>query len=287
MNGLGIETPGWVTHVLLSVEVARDPATASNDGLGHMLRLLARHALKACFFVDPLASAFVDDLVLRKTVAAIIDAGQDVQLYLAAPVVAGRRPALIANARQRLVDAGAPEPIGFRGPEYPDDTLFADLAELGFGFDTSLEGPAPSGAGLPDDQISPVVRHGVIELPVTRIVDGDILRPLRLPEASFTECRAAILHAEERGMPLVTLALRCDEAVDPVASAPAISFSKRLHELCAFLSHERKRFPTAFLSELRDIPLDRPSIPLPDPPLRRVGRIIGQAWSDHIGDRLG
>lgn len=164
-------------------------------GVSYQLGMLARHGLKACFFVDPMPALIFGLEPTRRVVETILDAGQEVQLHLH-PHWTGAKLGdggtsfgrfemvdysrseqydLIVGATELLVAAGAPDPIAFRAGSYGanDDTLRA-LASLGFLYDSSHNGaehPWPSAIGLPPGHISPVERHGLIEVPVTLIED--------------------------------------------------------------------------------------------------------------------
>src|SRR5690606_34332154 len=104
-------------------------------GVSHQLEVLARHGLTACFFVDPMPALLYGLDPIRAIVAPILAAGQEVQLHLHPQwreVAQGRDPAgveltsfdragqraLIAEARDLLIDAGAPPPIAFRSGSY-------------------------------------------------------------------------------------------------------------------------------------------------------------------------
>ena len=55
---------------------------AAGVGVPHQLRLLAEHALKACFFVDPMPALVHGLDPVRRMVEPILEAGQEVQLHL-------------------------------------------------------------------------------------------------------------------------------------------------------------------------------------------------------------
>ena len=188
-------------------------------GVAYQLALLARHGLKATFFVDPMPTMVFGLDAIRPTVETIVAAGQEVQLHLH-PNWSGARiddverharfelidysldeqRALIAGARDLLKACGAPEPVAFRAGSYAanDETLTA-LADLGFAYDSSHNGadaPWPSQIGLPPRQIAPVERNGVVEVPVTVIEDTPgHLRQFQICALSQGEMRAALDHA--------------------------------------------------------------------------------------------
>lgn len=314
--------PAAETRILLTIDTAlsRRPGfdgagweaaydrfyEAAGVGVRHQLRILAQYALKACFFVDPMAACAYGIEPIRQMVNPILEAGQEVQLLLhpfqddppddqardAGQIARHDAPAqhdLIERARDLLMKAGAPDPVAFRAGDYSanDDTLRA-LADLGLRFDSSHNGachPSPSAIGLPREQIAPVVHQGVVEVPVTLIADGRGARDLQIRAVSLGELKAAIVHAADQGLPIVTIAASSYDLANRAGTAPNPVLVKRFEDLCAFLSRERKRFPTAFFTELDDLPLDRPSVLLPNAGLRRMGRLFEQIWSDRIEER--
>src|SRR5687768_8622130 len=174
----------WRGNLALSY----DPAGV---GVPYQLDRLARHGLKACFFVDPMPALVYGLEPVRRMIAPILDAGQEVQLHLHsfwADLAEGRRDdvrfeltgfdgeaqaKLIATARELLIAAGAPAPIAFRSGSYAAnaDTL-AGLRDLGLAFDSSHNGaehPWPSALPFDPEQIDPCEAGGVTELPVSQI----------------------------------------------------------------------------------------------------------------------
>ncbi|MDB5685932.1 MAG: Polysaccharide deacetylase, partial [Rhizorhabdus sp.] len=196
---------------------------------------------------------------------------------------------LIARARDLLMEAGVPEPIAFRSGSYAgnDDTLRA-LASLGFQYDSSHNGhqhPWPSAINLPVDQITPILHEGIVEVPVTLISDGGASRHLQICAVSTDELRAAIEHADLTNLPVVNIVSHSFELANRTGTAPNRIHVRRFERLCAFLSKERKRFPTAFFSELDDLELNAPSALLPEGSLRRIGRLVEQVWSNQVAER--
>src|SRR3712207_6465996 len=103
-----------------------DPAGV---GVPWQLERLAEHGLKACFFVDPMPALVYGLEPVRRMVEPILAAGQEVQLHIHPvwlSIADGKREgadfeltcfdaetqqALIAKARDLLVEAGAPAPV--------------------------------------------------------------------------------------------------------------------------------------------------------------------------------
>jgi len=201
----------------------------------------------------------------------------------------GAQRSLIARARDFLVQAGARPPIAFRAGNYSanDDTLRA-LADLGFAYDSSHNGhqhPWPSAIDLPREQVTPIVHQGITEVPVTLIADGRGMRHLQLCAVSLAELKAAIRFAGGSGLPVVNIVTHSFELANRAGSAPNRLHVRRFEELCAWLSAERRRFPTSYFSELGDVPLDVPSRLLPRAPMRRIGRMMQQVWSNQVEER--
>ncbi|MEG8023808.1 hypothetical protein QP162_03915 [Sphingomonas aurantiaca] len=60
-------------------------------GLSYQLAELARHSLKACFFVDPMPALVYGLAPVRRMVETILAAGQEIQLHLHPNWTAARR----------------------------------------------------------------------------------------------------------------------------------------------------------------------------------------------------
>src|SRR3712207_1654129 len=101
-------------------------------GVPYQLERLRANGLKACFFVDPMPALVYGIEPVRRMVEPILAAGQEVQLHIHPvwlSIADGKREgadfeltcfdaetqqALIAKARDLLVEAGAPAPLAFR-----------------------------------------------------------------------------------------------------------------------------------------------------------------------------
>jgi hypothetical protein len=277
-------------------------------GVSWQLALLARHGLSACFFVDPMPAEVYGLDPVRAMVAPILAAGQDVQLHLhpcwrgvagskgagegfeLTGFAASEQQALIARARELLIDVGAPAPIAFRSGSFAAnaDTLGA-LAANGIRYDSSHNGsehPWPSALPLPAEQIAPVQLGGIVEVPVTQIEDAPgHLRPLQLCAVSSEELEAALLHAESEGHPLVTIVSHSFEFASRDGARPNRTLCRRFEKLCAFLDSERERFPIARFTGLADLPLNTQGRPLAPHRLRTARRMAEQLWSNAVYER--
>jgi hypothetical protein len=286
----------WRENLALSF----DPAGV---GVRYQLDRLQAHGLKACFFVDPMPALLYGIEPIRRMVEPILAAGQEVQLHIhpswadpADPVfeLTGLDPGtqcnLIRTGRDLLVEAGAPPPIAFRSGSYAADpaTLEA-LAALGIRFDSSHNGshhPWPSALPLDPRLTAPALLQGVVEIPVTHIEQRPgSLRHLQICAVSFSEMRAALLHAAGHGHPTVAivghgfeLAARGGKKANPL-------LVRRFEKLCAFLGGQRERLPTAFFSDLGDIPLDAEATPLRSGAFRTGARMAQQLWANAVYER--
>ncbi|TKD53158.1 polysaccharide deacetylase family protein [Sphingomonas baiyangensis] len=290
-------------------QIARsiDPAGV---GVAFQLGLLAEHGLKACFFVDPMPALAYGLDVVKRIVAPILDAGQEVQLHLH-PNWAGARAGdggagharfelcdygaaeqrdLIEGAADLLTAAGVPQPIAFRSGSYAanDDTLAA-LTSLGFVYDSSHNGseaPWPSGIGLPARAIAPVVRGGLIECPVTLIeaLPGR-LRHFQICALSAAEMRAALDHAIRRDHAAVTIVGHGFELANRAGTRANAVHVRRFVALCQMLSDRADALPTAWYRDRPALPLGQGDAPLGPSLLRTRLREAEQLWSNLVAER--
>ena len=270
-------------------------------GLSYQLGTLARHDLKACFFVDPMPALLYGIEPIRRIVEPILAAGQEVQLHLHAQwqaVAHGRDPAgieltsfdrkeqrrLLALGRDLLVEAGAPPPTAFRGGSYAAnaDTLKA-LADLGFTADTSHNGshhPFPSDLPLPPETIAPVRVGKLVELPVSQIGGrSGGLRHLQLCAVSAGELRAALDHARAHVHPLTTIVSHSFEFATRDGLRPNALLRRRFEALCRLLDERRDAHPTFSFDALDQLELGVQATPMPHRGLRTARRVAEQLWS--------
>lgn len=268
-------------------------------GLGHQLARLAKHRLKATFFVDPMPAARFGLDCVKAMVDPILAAGQQVQLHLHPGWIDDRHELtdwdeygqrdLLARARDLLVAAGAPEPIAYRAGSYAvnDDTLRA-LSAIGIRYDSSHNGshhPWPSAIPLPPAQIAPVLREGVVEVPVGQIRDGAGLRHLQLCALSSAEMRAAIDHAVAADHPVVSIVSHSFELASRNGARPNGVHVRRFEALCEHLATRAADAPTAWFTDLADLPLGAAAEPLAASPARAIWRKAEQAWSNLYDER--
>jgi len=279
-------------------------------GVTYQLETLARHGLKACFFVDPMPALIFGLEPTRRVVETILAAGQEVQLHLhphwtgakhgdggasfarfemAAYTLEEQRD-LIVGATELLVAAGAPHPIAFRAGTYSanDDTLRA-LASLGFAYDSSHNGaehPWPSAIGLPPAHIAPVAREGLVELPVTLIEDRPgALRNFQICALSAGEQRAALEHAAMQDHAAVTIVSHGFELANRSGTRANAVHVRRFEALCALLAEWAELLPTTHFADRPALRLGRDDRPLGPNSLRTRWRQAEQLWSNMVEER--
>ena len=281
---------------------------AAGVGVPYQLERLRAHGLNACFFVDPMPALVYGLEPVRQMIAPILAAGQEVQLHLhsfwqsvAEGVAEGAnfeltcfdaedQLDLLTEARDLLIEAGAPPPIAFRSGSYAaDDSTMDALARLGIRYDSSHNGshhPWPSALSLDPALIAPIAHRGLIEVPVGQIEDKTgKLRHLQLCALSSTELHQALDHAARNNHPLVALVSHSFELATRDGLKPNPTLKGRFDRLCAYLAAERERLPTAHFAELDELVLDAPATPLPARPIRRARRMAEQLWSNAVYER--
>lgn len=290
-------------------EIAARSLEPAGVGVGWQLERLAAHGLKATFFLDPMPALVHGLDPFRRIVDAVLGAGQEVQLHLHpnwSGASAEDRSAhgpfelidasgfaqaqLIDRARKLLMDAGAPRPIAFRSGSYAanDDTLAA-LAALGFAYDSSHNGsehPWPSAIGLNVRQIAPVVRGGIVEVPVTLIEDRvGKLRHFQICALSAGEMRAALDHAVANAHAAVTIVSHGFELANRAGTRPNRVHVRRFEALCAMLAERREMLPTAHFADRPVLALCGRDAPLGPSVWRTRMRQAEQLWSNLVEER--
>lgn len=268
-------------------------------GVPYQLEQLARHGLKACFFVDPMPAQLYGLEVVRRMVEPILAAGQEVQLHLHsfwADLAAGRdKPRfeltgfsldeqceLIGAGIELLIAAGVPRPIAFRAGSYGADanTLEA-LRRHGLRYDSSHNGaehPWPSRLPVDPSTIAPTRCRGLTELPVTQIRCRGGLRPFQICALSSQEMRTALQHAAANDHPLVTIVSHSFELATRDGRRINQLVRGRFDRLCAFLAAEAETMPTMSFGGLPAYSRVKAVEPLPEFRLRTARRMVDQVW---------
>ncbi len=285
---------GWEDNYARSVEPA-------GVGLRYQLAMLNDHGLKACFFVDPMPAVLFGIDPIRQMVETIIEAEQEVQLHLH-PMWEGanqdgtaaddtvfelidhpaeKQRALIVQARDLLIEAGASDPIAFRSGSYAvnDDSLRM-LAELGIRYDAShngCEAPWPSGLSLPKRQVAPVDHEGVIEIPVSQLrTDMGGLRHMQVCAVSLPEMAYGLDHAIAKKHPIFMLVSHSFELATRDGLRPNPVIKRRFDKLCALLEKKAEQAPTAHFADLAPLPLGGKLMPARAAAGLAAGRVFGQ-----------
>ncbi len=282
-------------------------------GIGYQMQVLERHGLKASFFVDPMPALLWGEDAVRQIVEPIVARGHDVQLHLhsewlalseTGPIGPGRsghnlrdfsideQQALIGWAAAQLVAAGAPYPVAFRASNYGanDDTLRA-LARLGLQFDTSFA-PALTGGdcriGFGRDNLAPVLREGICEVPIAAIGARGGLRHAQLTALSLSELKAAIRHAAEQDWPAFVLVSHSFEMMNRDKGIANRMVQRRFEALCEWIASEPAvttgTFADRWVLERLEKPRDPARQPqaLPSAPIREMLRMAEQAYANAV-----
>jgi hypothetical protein len=230
-------------------------------GVGWQMDQLDAHGLKGVFFVDPMSALVYGVDVIARIVQPIVARGHEVQLHLHPEWLAwakdqpvgdrrGRsigdfgyddQVTLLTLARRLLVEAGAPSPVAFRAGNYGanDDTLRA-LTALGIQWDASFN-PIYVGdtchIGLSVEQVDPVERLGVDELPVSAIQDRPgHLRHAQICALSAAEMRAGLDHAAATKRPTFSIVTHSFEMMSRDRKRPNKRVIARYEAMCAAIA---------------------------------------------------
>lgn len=282
---------------------------AAGVGIPYQLAVLRAHDLKACFFVDPMPALVYGLEPIKRMVEPILDAGQEVQLHLHPcwATIATQTDehkfeltgfdregqlALIRQAADLLVQAGAAQPIAFRSGSYAanGETLEA-LAATGIRYDSSHNGfehPWPSALPLDPKLIDPVETCGVVEVPVSQIaLARGGLRHLQLGAVSSAEMEAALNHAAANDHPIVTVVSHSFELASRDGLRVNRTNKARFERLCGFLANNRDRLPSAHFTDLETVAKSPRSQALPARKWREARRMAEQAWANARYDKFG
>lgn len=275
-------------------------------GIGWQMDLMDRFGLKGVFFLDPLPALIHGPEFLKPIVGAIVARGHEVQLHLHsewlawAPVspVEKRQGQNIADfsladqiillglGRDLLEQAGAPTITAFRAGNFGanDDTLRA-LTAIGLGWDSSVN-PAYLEHGcdiaMAAEQIGPIRIQGLVELPVSGIVDRPGgFRPAQICAMSATEMRAGLRHAARQGHDAFVVVTHSFEMLSRDRRRPNRAVMRRFEQLCRTAAGEPDMRPAGFhdlSTSLADAPARRLTR-VPPNRLRTGLRIAQQAWA--------
>ncbi len=275
----------------------------NGHGIGWQMDQLEAWGLVGVFFVDPMPALVYGRDVIASIVTPIVKRGHSVELHLhpewlawaTSQPVGDRRgrsigdfsfddqSTLITLARQLLIDAGAPPPSAFRAGNYGanDDTLRV-LASLGIKWDASFNPTYlgdPCHIGLGVDQIDPVVRLGITELPVAAIYDRPgHLRHAQICALSSREMTDALNHAAATKRPAFAIVSHSFEMMSRDRKRPNRSVMKRFETLCSTVARHPGLTSSKFANLMLDDAATVPTRLAPSYP-RTVMRMAEQAFA--------
>jgi peptidoglycan/xylan/chitin deacetylase (PgdA/CDA1 family) len=313
--------PGWPHRPLSADETCGAEVEAyfwgggpDGHGLQHILEVLGRHGLKACFFVDPLFSLALGAQPLRRVVGTIVSAGQEVGLHLhpewltdprvqGLPMFKGPLLSAYPESEQHLLmleglrlleAAGARHVVAFRAGSWGADvsTLRA-MRGTPLTIDTSLNCGYPTSFPSLSEQRSAVgafEAEGVTELPLTYFDDGSrqALRPLQLCACSVAEMHHVLRQVHAGDPVAVVLVMHSFELVrvDDLDRRqhrvrPHRLVSRRFERLCRFLQDHSDTHVTRHFAEIqgRQAMVQGKAAPVRSSWLRTLGRYGAQAIS--------
>jgi hypothetical protein len=244
-------------------------------GIGHQLDLFRTHGLRAVYFVESLAASVAGPGPLEQTVAAVLGAGQEVQLHVHTEwlkvvpntVLPGRtgqhmrsfsveeQALLLGTSRDNLLAAGAPYVTAYRAGNFGAswETLRA-LASIGVIFDSSHNaGHLGQACDMATEEplVQPVERHGVWEVPVTCFEDyPGHFRHAQINACSARELIHALLEAWKHRWHTFVVVTHSNELLTLRRDGPNPVAIGRLRRLCEFLAANRDRFETVTFAQL-------------------------------------
>lgn len=264
---------------------------SGNHALPQALETLARHDLKAVFFVEPLFAARFGVEYLATIIDLISSAGQEVQLHLhpewtdeaVMPLLpdithkrqfltaynAQEQQQLIAHGMRLFKDAGATRPTAFRSGNFSCNAdTFEALAANGLKFDSSInpEMAASHHHAVIPEGASPYEVFQLGELtcvPMSSFRDGfGRPRHAQLNACSAEELIEALIAAERDQWRTFVLLSHGDELMVPNRNRADPTVVRRFEKLCRFLAANCETLPTTGFNDLPRQPLPR-KLPLP------------------------
>lgn len=281
-------------------------------GIFYQMDVFERHGLRGVFFVDPMPALVWGTQAISRIVKPILERGHDVQLHMhtewlrfaeqnplgsrtgqnLADFSLDEQSVLLDYAIEQLMAAGAPAPLAFRAGNYgaSDDTLHV-LSKKGIRFDTSfppgIERSACKILLTPDD-IFPVTRHGMIELPIGAIGGrGSRRRHAQLTAMSAWELISALTHAQLFKWPAFVLVSHSFELMNRKCDVANKIVQRRFEIFCEWLGGQSE-ICTAnfqnddFINGLLGLEADRRPHLLPHNPVRELLRMGEQTFANFV-----
>ncbi len=279
---------------------------AGDFGIVHQMNRLDDYGHKAVFFIDPMPALVYGEQIVADMVGPVVERGHEVQLHMHtewlewakdSPVGDrwGRNLAdfdfedqvrLLKFATGVLTKAGAPAPTAFRAGNFGanDDSLRA-LRTAGLIWDSSFT-PCSSlrhcKINVPKNQIAPVLKSGVVELPVAGISDGpNAIRPAQICALSTAEMKAAMVHAYMEHHPVFVTVTHSFELLSRDRSRPNGSVAKRFDQIAAFIAAHNGLQTSGFnqLSASKLLDHEQSFTRLGPKRLRAAMRMAEQLWA--------
>jgi hypothetical protein len=97
--------------------------------------------------------------------------------------------------------------------------------------------------------------------------------------------RAALRHAADSAHPVVNIVGHSFELATRGGRTANPTLVRRFERLCGFLAGQKGRLPTAFFSDLGDLPLEAEAIPFRSGAVRTALRMAQQAWGNAMYER--
>lgn len=229
-------------------------------GIVHQMKRLDEYGHKAVFFIDPMPALVYGEQIVADMVGPVVERGHEVQLHMHTEWLEWARDSPVENRRGRnlsdfnlddqvillklandiLINAGAPRPTAFRAGNFGanDDSLRA-LSDAGFIWDSSFT-PCSSvsdcAVDIPDNQIAPLLEGGIIELPVSGILNrpGEV-RPAQICALSIAEMEAAMIHASIDRHPVFVMVTHSFELLSRDRLRVNRSVAKRFEQIAVFI----------------------------------------------------
>ncbi|MEW4467881.1 hypothetical protein AB1K62_08635 [Parasphingorhabdus sp. JC815] len=234
---------------------------AGDFGIVHQMECLDEYGHKGVFFVDPMPALVYGEQIIADIVGPIIERGHEVQLHIHtewlewakhSPVEnrqgrnlsdfdIGDQIRLLTLANNILTNAGAQRPTAFRAGNFGanDDSLRA-LHHAGLIWDSSF---TPCSAitnckiDISEDQIAPIQKHDIVELPVAGIMSSpEKIRPAQICALSSAEMEAAMDHASAEGHPVFVIVTHSFEMLSRDRFRVNHLVVKRLEQIAAHIA---------------------------------------------------
>lgn len=279
---------------------------AGDFGIVHQMERLETHGQKGVFFVDPMPALVYGEQIIADIVGPIIERKHEVQLHLHTEWLQWARDSPVGNRQGRnlldfnfkdqvellrlandlLIKGGAPPPTAFRAGNFgANDNSLRALHHIGLKWDSSF---SPCSVmedckiDLPENQIVPTLKNGIVELPVSGIFSKPMeVRPAQICALSIAEMKAAMDHAIEDGHPAFVIVTHSFEALSRDRLRVNRSVLKRFEQIAAYISENRNMRTSGFgdLSAKKMLAHHNNFTRLEPKTLRTTMRMVEQLWS--------